>query len=172
MSRKEIKVSIYNVWILRLNLTYMKTKYRIQSKNKFRLTKIRKPFLKPHHAKTKSKTKTNNKKKSSKTVKSKSNNLRWEDSQSFQRYKIFIITSIIQYFRFKLSRNFQRQKLLSNDQIRQFLFSHQRKKQLSLCQCHPLWFSSDSTWWFFKSYVWYFIFKLSQNTLNRSFSLC
>ena len=150
----------------------MKTKYRIQTKNKFRLTKIRKPFLKPHHAKTKSKTKTNIKKKSSKTVKSKSNNLRWEDSQPFQRFDIFIISTNIHYLRIKFSWNFQRQKLLPNGQMRQFLFSHQRRKKLSLCQRYPLWFSSDSTWWFFKSYVWCFILKLSQNTLNGSFGLC
>ena len=35
----------------------MKTKFRLQPKSKFRLTQVRKSFLKPRHDKNKSKTK-------------------------------------------------------------------------------------------------------------------
>ena len=64
----------------------MKTKYRIQSNNKFRLTKVRKSYLKPpSHAKNKSKTKTNQNKKRSKTTKSNIKKLRWVYLRVFSR---------------------------------------------------------------------------------------
>ena len=72
----------------------MKTKYRIQTNNKYRLTRVRKSYLKPNHVKNKSKIKNNRKKKISNSTKPKK--LRWLHLQTIQR--LFLISTWSHFF--------------------------------------------------------------------------